>query len=68
VEKEQVTGKLDELKGKAKQEVGEAVDDPSLRASGILDEATGKLKQAYGNLKDAIKTADKDAGSDINKK
>jgi uncharacterized protein YjbJ (UPF0337 family) len=68
VEKEQVTGKLDELKGKAKQEMGEVVDDPSLQASGILDEATGKLKQAYGNLKDAIKTADKDVRSDFNKK
>jgi uncharacterized protein YjbJ (UPF0337 family) len=68
VEKEQVTGKLDELKGKAKQEMGEAVHDPSLQASGILDEATGKLKQAYGNLKDAIKATDKDVKSDFNKK
>lgn len=68
MEKENVTGKLDELKGKIKQGIGNATDDPSLKGEGVLDEAKGKLKQAYGDLKDAIKHSDKEADSDVNNK
>ncbi|HEY1948657.1 MAG TPA: CsbD family protein [Bryobacteraceae bacterium] len=68
MEKEQVTGKLDQLKGKVKQGIGKATDDPGLQGEGVLDETKGKLKQAYGNLKDTIKDSDKAAGTDVNKK
>jgi uncharacterized protein YjbJ (UPF0337 family) len=68
MEKEQVTGKLDELKGKVKQGIGKATDDPSLQGQGVLDESKGKVKQAYGDLKDAIKHTDKDTGSEVNDK
>ncbi len=64
MEKEHVTGKLDELKGKTKQGVGKATDDPGLQGEGVLDETKGKVKQAYGDLKDAIKGADRKAGTD----
>ena len=65
MEKEHVTGKVDELKGKAKQGIGKATDDPGLQGEGVVDEVKGKVKQAYGDAKDAIKKADKKAGSDI---
>jgi uncharacterized protein YjbJ (UPF0337 family) len=68
MEKEQVTGKLDELKGKVKQGVGKATDDPGLQGEGLLDEAKGKVKQAYGDLKDAVKHSDKKAGTEVNDK
>ena len=68
MEKEQITGKWDELKGKAKQGIGHATDNPSLEGEGVLDEAKGHLKEAFGNAKDAIKNTDKDAGTDINNK
>jgi uncharacterized protein YjbJ (UPF0337 family) len=68
MEKEQVTGKLDELKGKAKQGIGKVTDDPGMQAEGIIDEAKGKVKLAVGNIKDTVKHADKKAGSDINDK
>ena len=68
MEKEHVTGKIDELKGKAKQGVGNATDDPGLQSEGVLDEAKGKVKQAFGDVKDTIKGADKAAGTDINNK
>ena len=68
MEKEQVTGKVDELKGKAKQGIGNATDDPELHGEGVLDEAKGKVKQTYGDVKDTIKGADKAAGSDVNDK
>ena len=68
MEKEQVTGKVDEVKGKVKQGVGAATDDPALQNEGAVDETKGKVKQAYGNFKDTVKGADRAAGTDINDK
>ena len=68
MEKEQVTGKIDELKGKAKQGVGQATGNPGLHDEGVLDEVKGKVKQTFGDVKDAIKGTDKAVGSDINNK
>lgn len=68
MEKEHVTGKVDELKGKAKQGIGRATDDPGMQSEGVVDEAKGKVKQAYGDFKDTVKSSDKAAGSDINNK
>jgi uncharacterized protein YjbJ (UPF0337 family) len=42
VEKEQFTGKVDELKGKVKQGIGKATNDPELQDEGALDEARVK--------------------------
>ena len=66
MEKEHVTGKVDELKGKVKQGVGNATNDPGLQTEGTMDEVKGKVKQAYGDVKDAVKGSDRAAGSDIN--
>ena len=68
MEKEQVTGKIDELKGKAKQGIGKATNNPGLQDEGTLDEVKGKVKGAYGDLKSAIKKTDKKTGSDVNDK
>lgn len=68
MEKEHVTGKMDELKGKTKQGVGKATDNPRLHDEGVLDEAKGKGKQAWGDVKEAIRDADKKAGTDIHNK
>ncbi len=68
MEKEHVTGKIDELKGKVKQGVGKATDDPGLQGEGLVDELKGKVKQGFGDLKEGIKDADKEAGSDIHHK
>lgn len=68
MEKEHVTGKVDEVKGKAKQGIGGATGDHGLQAEGVVDEAKGKIKQAYGDVKESIKGADKTAGTDVNRK
>jgi uncharacterized protein YjbJ (UPF0337 family) len=68
MEKEHLTGKADELKGKVKQGVGKATDDPGLQGEGVVDEAKGKVKQAYGDIKDAVKHGDKKAGTKVNDK
>jgi uncharacterized protein YjbJ (UPF0337 family) len=48
---DKVKGKLDELKGKGKQKVGDVTDDESLQAEGKKDELKGKGKHAWGTVK-----------------
>ena len=68
MEKEQVTGKVDEVKGKVKQAAARVTGNANLHNKGVVDEAKGKVKQTYGNLKHTIKRADREAGTDINDK
>jgi uncharacterized protein YjbJ (UPF0337 family) len=65
MEKEQATGKLDELRGKVKQGIGKVTKNSNLQSEGVVDELKGTVKKAYGDAKDAIKKSDKRAGTDI---
>jgi uncharacterized protein YjbJ (UPF0337 family) len=47
--------KAEELKGKAKEGIGQATDDPDLEAEGRGDQASSNLKQAAEKAKDAAK-------------
>jgi uncharacterized protein YjbJ (UPF0337 family) len=51
--KDTVTGKIDQAKGKVKQTVGEAVGNERLANSGAADQVKGAAKEAWGNTKDA---------------
>ena len=44
----QAEGKLDNLKGKAKDAYGGATGDTSTQLEGKLDQAKGKVKDAFG--------------------
>jgi uncharacterized protein YjbJ (UPF0337 family) len=50
--KEQVTGKVDELKGRVKQSVGEATGNQQLANEGTADQIKGAAKQTWGNVKE----------------
>jgi uncharacterized protein YjbJ (UPF0337 family) len=56
-------GKLDELKGKVKEGVGDATGNRDLEAEGEVDQTRGKAKQAWGDVKNAGENA-KDAIDD----
>ncbi len=57
---EKIKGAANEVIGKAKQRVGSAVGDDSLRAKGVAQEFKGAAQKAGGEIKDAIKkTVDK---------
>jgi uncharacterized protein YjbJ (UPF0337 family) len=47
--------KGEELKGKAKETVGDVTGDDELKAEGKGDQAKGNIKQAGEKVKDAIK-------------
>jgi uncharacterized protein YjbJ (UPF0337 family) len=46
-------GKMDELKGRAKEAWGDATDNPSKEAEGKKDQVKGAGKQAWGDAKNA---------------
>ena len=57
-------GKIDELKGEAKQKIGDLTEDEDLQAEGKKDELKGEGKGALGTVKDAgqdLKDRAKDA-------
>lgn len=52
---DKIDNKAEELKGKAKETIGQATDDPDLEAEGHTDQTKGNLKQAGEKVKDAFK-------------
>ncbi|MEV0387062.1 CsbD family protein [Nonomuraea sp. NPDC050643] len=52
---DKIRNKAQELKGRAKKNIGDATDDEDLRAEGRADQAEGGLKQAGEKVKDAGK-------------
>lgn len=52
---DQVKGRIDEEKGKARKAVGRATGNKDLEQKGKIQEAKGKVRAGYGDLKDEIK-------------
>jgi uncharacterized protein YjbJ (UPF0337 family) len=50
-----MSGKTDELKGRAKEAAGAITDDDRLRREGKTDQAAGKIKQGVENAIDKAK-------------
>lgn len=53
--KDQVNGVWDQLKGKAKRIWGELSDDDFKKAEGSADKLFGVIEQRFGDTKEAIK-------------
>lgn len=51
----ELDGKLDQAKGKAKEEFGKLTNDSSTEAEGKADQAKGKIKEGIGEAKRKIK-------------
>jgi uncharacterized protein YjbJ (UPF0337 family) len=47
----------DELKGRAKEAVGDLTDDKSMKQEGKVDKAAGKAKDAVENAANKVKDA-----------
>ena len=47
-------GFTDQVKGKAKEIVGDITGDKSTKAEGLLDQAVGKAKEVVSNVKGVI--------------
>ena len=58
---EKIEGKFDQVAGKIKQNVGEAVGNQKLANSGVADQVKGAAKETWGNAKDAAAVANDEA-------
>jgi uncharacterized protein YjbJ (UPF0337 family) len=47
--------KMDDLKGRAKEAVGDATDNDRLKREGKVDRATASVKDKVGDAADAVK-------------
>ena len=63
--RDEVKGKADRLKGRVKQEAGEAMNDDRLRNEGIADEAVGSARESLGKGRRKVGEAIKDLGDKI---
>ena len=55
--KDEVKGSAKKLRGEAKDKVGKATGDDSLRASGKADKAEGSIQKGVGKVKDKVRDA-----------
>jgi uncharacterized protein YjbJ (UPF0337 family) len=46
--KDELNGKADQIKGKVKQATGDLTDDEHLHDEGVADEAAGKVQEGFG--------------------
>lgn len=49
-----MAGEGDEMKGRAKEAVGDLTDDDDLKREGKVDKASGKIKDKVDDVKDEL--------------
>jgi uncharacterized protein YjbJ (UPF0337 family) len=49
--KDELSGKVDRLKGNIKESVGEATNDQDLRDEGVADQASGNVQEGFGKAR-----------------
>ena len=57
--KDQVEGRVDQAKGKAKEVAGRVVGNERLEAEGLGEQAKGKVQTVFGDTKEDAKDAAK---------
>ena len=65
--KDELNGKADQVKGRVKQAAGDLADDEKLHDEGVADEASGKVQDTYGKARRKVGEALEDVGDQIEK-
>ena len=63
--KDELNGKVDRLKGNIKESVGKATDDERLRDEGIADQASGQVQEGFGKARRKVGEALDDVADKI---
>jgi uncharacterized protein YjbJ (UPF0337 family) len=63
--RDELEGKSEALKGRAKQAVGHLTDDPELHDEGMADELRGEAKDDVGRARRKVGEAIEDIGEQI---
>ena len=54
VNRDQIKGKIEEIKGDVKKRIGGATNDPGKQAEGWLEEQKGKVRKGVGDLEEDL--------------
>ena len=65
--RDELEGKAEALKGKIKQAAGTLTRDPNLHDEGVVDEVAGKTQEAVGRVRRKVGEALEDVGNAIKK-
>ncbi|HYT74827.1 MAG TPA: CsbD family protein [Vicinamibacterales bacterium] len=65
--KDEVSGKTDQVKGRAKQAWGDVTKNERIHDEGVADEAAGKVEEGFGKARRKVGEAVKDLGDQIKK-
>jgi uncharacterized protein YjbJ (UPF0337 family) len=63
--RDELEGKTEKLKGKVKQAAGDLTDDEQLHDEGVADEAAGEVQDTFGRGKRKVGEAIEDLGDKI---
>ncbi|MDP9324453.1 MAG: CsbD family protein [Acidobacteriota bacterium] len=63
--RDELEGKKDQLKGKVKQAAGDLTDDKRLHDEGVADEASGDVQEGFGRGRRKLGDAIEDLGNKI---
>jgi uncharacterized protein YjbJ (UPF0337 family) len=63
--RDELEGKAEQVKGKVKQGVGDLTDNERLHDEGVADEAGGDVQEGYGKARRKVGEAIEDLGENI---
>jgi uncharacterized protein YjbJ (UPF0337 family) len=63
--RDELEGKKDQLKGKVKQAAGDLTDDDQLHDEGVAEEAAGDVQEGFGRARRKVGKAIEDLGDSI---
>ena len=63
--RDEMEGKFDQVKGKAKEGIGRALDDDELEAEGRAEHTGGHVKEGFGKARRKVGEAIEDVGDSI---
>jgi uncharacterized protein YjbJ (UPF0337 family) len=63
--RDELKGKSDAMKGKVKQAVGDLTDDERLHDEGVVDEAVGETQETLGRARRKVGEAIEDIGKNV---
>jgi uncharacterized protein YjbJ (UPF0337 family) len=55
--KDEIAGRVHEVKGTIKEKAGELTNDPGLEGKGIVEKIAGKIQKKIGEVEKAIEQA-----------
>lgn len=63
--RDELDGKADKIKGKVKQAAGDLTDDQRLHNEGVADEAAGEVQEGFGRGRRKVGEALNDLGNKL---